>query len=220
MAATDPRHAGLHTAPRGQRGFSLLEILVTMLILTIGLLGLAGLQVFAQRSGQEAYQRAQAMVILGDVMDRINTNRAAATCYAITTSTTAGTPYLGTAAGGGKYAPSGFSCPALATNPNAVARASLDITAIDDMLLGAAETAGGAKAGAMIGARACIGFDSTTQTYTVAVAWQGMSSTFSPASWSATTTPAYARNCALNLYGSDDTLRRVVWNTLLVATLN
>lgn len=220
MAATDPRHARSSAAPRRQRGFSLLEILVTMLILTIGLLGLAGLQVFAQRMGQESYQRAQAMVILGDIMDRINTNRAAATCYAITTSSTAGTPYLGTNAGGGHYATSGFSCPSLVTNPNAVARASQDITAIDTTLLGAAETAGGASAGAMIGARTCIGFDSTTQTYTVAVAWQGMSSTFSPASWSTTTTPAVARNCALNLYGTDDTLRRVVWNTFLVAALN
>lgn len=207
MAATD------------QRGFSLLEILVTMLILTIGLLGLAGLQVFAQRSGQEAYQRAQAMVILGDITDRMNTNRAAATCYAITTPSS-GTPYLGTNAGGNHYNTGSYSCPALATNPNAVARAGQDLTAIDGTLLGAAETAGGATAGAMIGARACIGFDSATQTYTVAVAWQGMSSTFSPSSWSTTTTPATARNCAVGLYGTDDTLRRVVWGTLLVASLN
>lgn len=212
MAATD-RPA----APR-QGGFSLLEILVTMLILTIGLLGLAGLQVFAQRSGQEAYQRAQAMVILGDIMDRINTNRAAATCYAVTTPSN-GYPYLGTNAGGNHYSTGSYACPSLATNPNAVARAGQDLAAVDSELLGAAETAGGAAAGAMVGARACIGFDSNTQTYTVAVAWQGMSSTFSPSSWSTTSTPETARNCAINLYGTD-TQRRVIWNTLLVAALN
>lgn len=218
MAATSPfRPCG--QASR-QAGFSLLEILITMLILTIGLLGLAGLQVMAQRSGQESYQRAQAMVLLGDIVDRINTNRAAATCYAITTSSTTGTPYLGTTTGGGYYNPASFSCPSIATNPNAVTRAGVDLTTIDNFLRGASETSGGAKAGAMIGARACIGFDSTTQTYSVAVAWQGMGSTFSPASWSATATPAVARNCAVGLYGTDDTQRRVVWNTLLVATLN
>ena len=218
MVATNPclRFVPAHR----QAGFSLLEILITMLILTIGLLGLAGLQVMAQRSGQEAYQRAQAMVLLGDIVDRVNINRAAAPCYAITTNATTGTPYLGTATGGNKYATSSFSCPSIATNPNAVTRAGVDLTAIDNFLLGASETSGGAKAGAMIGARACIGFDSTTQTYSVAVAWQGMGSTFSPASWSTTMTPAVARNCAVGLYGTDDAQRRVVWNTLLVATLN
>jgi len=218
MAATNRR---LHLRRLGrQSGFSLLEILITMLILTIGLLGLAGLQVMAQRAGQESFQRAQAMVLLGDIVDRINTNRAAAACYAVTTNPTTGTPYLGTNAGGSHYDPASFSCPSIATNPNAVTRAGVDLTTIDNFLLGASETSGGARAGAMIGARACIGFDSTTQTYSVAVAWQGMGSTFSPASWSTTTTPAVARNCALGLYGTDDTQRRVVWNTLLVATLN
>jgi type IV pilus assembly protein PilV len=205
--------------PRSQAGFSLIEILVTMLILTVGLLGLAGLQVVAQRAGQESYQRAQAMVIQSDIVDRINTNRAAATCYAITTTPASGIPYLGSTTGGNHYSTGSFACPALATNPNAVTRAGQDLVAIDNMLQGAAETAGGAKAGAMIGARACIGFDSATQTYSVAVAWQGMGSTFSPASWSTTTTPAIARNCAINLYGTDDAQRRVIWTTLLIATL-
>lgn len=216
MAATDPRVSP--AVAHRQAGFSLIEILVTMLILTIGLLGLAGLQVFAQRSGLEAYQRAQAMVILGDIMDRLNTNRAAATCYAVTTPSN-GFPYLGTA-GPNHYDTTAFACPSLATNPNAVTRAGQDLTAINSALLGASESSGGARAGAMIGARACIGFDSATQTYSVAVAWQGMTSTFSPSSWSTTTTPATARNCSITTYGTDDTLRRIVWNTLLVATLN
>lgn len=202
-----------------QAGFSLLEILVTMLILSVGLLGLAGLQVVAQRAGQESYQRAQAMVIQGDILDRINTNRAAATCYAITTTPASGYPYLGDTTGGNHYNTAGFSCPSLAANPNAVTRAGQDLAAIDAMLQGAAETSGGAKAGAMIGGRACIGFDSTTQTYSIAVAWQGLGSTFSPASWSTTATPAIARNCAINLYGTSDAQRRVVWTTLLIAPL-
>ena len=203
---------------RREAGFSLIEILMTLLILTIGLLGLAGLQAVAQRSGQEAYQRAQAIIILNDIMDRINTNRAVATCYAITAPAT-GTPYLGTTAGS-HYDTTAFSCPSMATNPNGVTRAGLDLTSIDNMLQGAAETTGGNKAGAMIGARACIGYDATTASYSVAVAWQGLGSTFSPASWDTTTTPATARNCAINKFGTDDSMRRVVWNTLLVATLN
>ena len=72
------------------------------------------------------------------------------------------------------------------------------------------------QVGSMIGARACIGFDSNTQSYAVAVAWQGISGTSSPAGW--TNAPAVASKCALNLFG-DDTHRRVVWNTLRVASL-
>jgi len=71
----------------------------------------------------------------------------------------------------------------------------------------------------MIGARACIGFDAATQSYTVAVAWQGTAATFSPASWPTANNPAVARNCALGLYGADDAMRRVVWSSIMVASL-
>jgi type IV pilus assembly protein PilV len=70
----------------------------------------------------------------------------------------------------------------------------------------------------MLGARACIGFDAVSQAYTVAIAWQGTTSTFSPASWPTANNPAIARNCALNLYGTD-TQRRVVWTTIMIGTL-
>lgn len=200
-----------------QAGFNMLEILFSLLIVTTGLLGLAGTQVVAQRAELESYQRAQAIVLMTDIVDRINTNRKGAVCYAITTASATGTPYLGTT-GASKYNVSSYSCAALATNPNAVSRAGLDLQFIDQMLLGAAESAGGSKVGAMLGARACIGFDSATQAYTVAIAWQGTTATFSPASWPTANNPAIARNCALNLYGTD-TQRRVVWTTIMVATL-
>lgn len=200
-----------------QAGFNMLEILFSLLIVTTGLLGLAGTQVVAQRAEQESYQRAQAIVLMNDIVDRINTNRKAAICYNITTNSASGTSYLG-AAGAAKYDIASYSCPALATNPAAVSRAQLDLRFIDQMLLGAGETIAGNQVGAMLGARTCIGFDTVSQSYTVAVAWQGATSTFSPASWPAANNPAIARNCALNLYGTD-TQRRVVWTTIMVASL-
>jgi len=199
-----------------QTGFNMLEILFSLLVVTTGLLGLAGTQVIAQRAEQESYQRAQAMVLMTDIVDRINTNRKAAICYNIWTTTTP--KYLGTA-GTGKYDVSSYSCPALATNPAAVARAQLDLQFIDQMILGSGEKIGASAVGAMIGARTCIGFDTASQSYTVAIAWQGTSATFSPASWP--TGPAIAKNCALNLYGggANDAQRRVVWTTIMVASL-
>jgi type IV pilus assembly protein PilV len=211
------RHRPSRTLRSRQAGFNMLEILFSLLIVTTGLLGLAGTQVVAQRAELESYQRAQAIVLMTDIVDRINTNRKGAICYAITTDSAAGTKYLGTA-GAGKYDISSYTCPAMVTNPAAVARTQLDLTFVDQMLLGASETIGGNKVGSMIGARACIGFDAAAQAYTVAVAWQGATSTFSPASWPATNNPAVARNCALNLYGTD-TQRRVMWTTIMVAAL-
>lgn len=196
-----------------QAGFNMLEILFSLLVVTTGLLGLAGTQVIAQRAELESYQRAQAMVLMTDIVDRINTNRKAAICYNIWTSTSP--KYLGTV-GSDKYDIAGYSCPALATNPAAVNRAKLDLQFIDQMMLGSAETLGSGQVGAMLGGRTCIGFDTVSQSYTVAIAWQGTSSTFSPASWP--TGPAIAKNCALNLYGAD-TQRRVVWTTIIVASL-
>jgi type IV pilus assembly protein PilV len=203
------------TTRRRQAGFNLLEVLVSLLIVTVGLLGLAGTQVVAQRAEQESYQRAQAMIVMSDIVDRINANRKVAVCYAITDAPTAGTKYLGTD-GAGHYAPGGFSCPSMATNPTAVTRAALDVQFIDNMLLGAGESMGGGKVGAMIGARACIGFDAASQSYTVAVAWQGNSQTFSPQSWTAA--PDVAKYCGKALYG-EETQRRVVWTTLIIANL-
>jgi type IV pilus assembly protein PilV len=200
-----------------ERGFTIVEVIIAIIVLTVGLLGLVGVQVVAQNAELESYQRAQAMVLMNDIVDRINANRKAATCYSITTSASAGTPYLG-ATGAGQYNTGSFSCPSLVTNPTAVATAQTDVQLIEQMMQGAGETTSGNRIGSMIGARACIGFDSASQSYTVAIAWQGITATFSPASWDATINPALARNCALNLYGSD-TQRRVVWTTLLVASL-
>ena len=44
-----------------QPGFTMIEVLVTMVILMIGLLGIAGLMAQGQRTSFEAYQRQQAL---------------------------------------------------------------------------------------------------------------------------------------------------------------
>lgn len=57
-------------------GFSLLEVLVALLVLSIGLLGLAALQVVALKANHGAYQRSQATFLAYDIMDRMRANRA------------------------------------------------------------------------------------------------------------------------------------------------
>jgi type IV pilus assembly protein PilV len=142
---------------RPARGFSLIEVLVTILILMVGLLGLAGLQSRALTSQMEAYQRSQALILLKDMADRINANRSDAASYVAT---------LGT----------GAACPAAGLTV-----ASVDLNEWCEALLGAAEVQGGANIGAMIGARGCIYQTVAPAEYLVAVAWQGFNSTAIPA---------------------------------------
>lgn len=70
-----------------QRGATLIEVLVAMVILAIGLLGLAGLQSVSVQSNQGAYYRSQATILANDMADRMRANRTAALAgsYALTT---------------------------------------------------------------------------------------------------------------------------------------
>lgn len=177
-------------AHRKNAGFSMVEVLITIVILMIGLLGLAGLQTKALTAQMEAYQRSQALILLKDMADRINANRKNAALYVTELNPAASCPTAGATV------------------------ASVDLNEWCNALLGAAEVQDTAKVGAMIGARGCI-----TQTvapatgvpsqYLVAVAWQGLNSTVIP-----------SITCGQNQYGANDALRRVVALPVNIADLN
>lgn len=61
-----------------QTGFTLIEILVTVIVLAIGLLGLAGLQATSLSFNSTAYQRSQATNLAYDIADRMRANVMAA----------------------------------------------------------------------------------------------------------------------------------------------
>jgi type IV pilus assembly protein PilV len=189
----------------GQRaacGFSMIEILIALLIAVVGLLGLAGLQLRMQTAEFESFQRAQALVLLQDMVDRLQLHRTTASCFRFTDGGT-GSPFLGT---GSTF---GVSCSASNANDNAEAVSALNEW--QSALRGASETRGGTSVGAMVGARGCVSYDATTELpdaggaaisgtglYTVAVAWQGTIDT-----------AASSVNCGNGLYGSEPR-RRVV----------
>src|SRR5438132_11066325 len=64
-----------------QCGATVIEVLITIVILAFGLLGLVGLQAKVQLADFESYQRAQAVVLLSDMVDRINANPGTADNY-------------------------------------------------------------------------------------------------------------------------------------------
>jgi len=164
------------SAARDQRGVSLLEVLVTIVILAFGLLGLAGLQSKIQTSEIESFQRAQATLLLADMSERISANRPNAANYVL------GNP-VGT---GDTTQPA--NCTTLGTI------AARDICEWSHALRGTSEqitTASSvANTGAMQGGRGCIEQiqvpDPTPGVcipgvYKITVVWQGMSQTTAPA---------------------------------------
>jgi len=70
---------GIFPVLRLQRGFTLVEILVAVLVLAIGLVGLAGLQATTMRFNHSAYMRSQATNLAYDIADRMRLNRSKAT---------------------------------------------------------------------------------------------------------------------------------------------
>jgi type IV pilus assembly protein PilV len=181
---------------RHAAGFAMIEVLVTLIIVLVGLLGAAGVLVVGHQSSVEAYQRTQALILLEDMLDRLSANRQAADCYAVSDPAT-GAPQLGTGFGGTLSCGSG--------TPEQQATAISDLQGWSDLLTGAGETdRGGGSVGAMIGARGCISFDPASKVYVLTVTWQGLGETAAP---------TQEVRCARGLYGRDTQRRAVTVST-------
>ena len=198
-------------------GFTMIEVLVTLIVLALGLLGIMGLQARGQQAELESYQRAQALVLVQDMVDRMNANRSDSHNKVYVNGTVATFPV----GGGGNL-----------VNCGALTGAAYDLCDWTNQLNGAAEVLSGGGcsttnsadcAGAMLGARGCVTYDATkelvdstgatmsgTGIYTVTVAWQGVA---------ATSAPPASITCAQGLY-PDDTMRRAVTATFRIANLN
>lgn len=162
-----------------QTGFTLIEALVTIVILAFGLVGLVGMQAKMQVAQTESYQRAQAILLLQDMTNRISANRTIAAQYVVSAP-------LGT----GDSQPS--SCSGLTGVP-------LDLCEWSQELKGAGEKQSANSVGAMIGARGCVDqISANPPMYRVTVAWQGLSGLKAP-----------SVACAQNLYGSDAMRRAI-----------
>lgn len=81
--------------PRQARGVTMIEVLVSIVILSIGLLGYAGLLLKSNKDNLMAFQRSQATIMTYDIIDSMRVNRSAATAGSYNTSF-ASTPSGGT----------------------------------------------------------------------------------------------------------------------------
>lgn len=176
----------------------MLEVLVTIVILAFGMLGLAGLQSKIFIAEMESYQRGQAVILLNDMIERVNANRNAAADYVLLPENAP--PAAPTTIGSDGTAPADCSAEA--------AGAARDRCEWSNALKGAAETSSGASVGGMVGARGCITKIQdpnpapgvcTPGIYLVSVAWQGLNATSAPSAL-----------CGKTAFGSDERFRRVI----------
>ncbi|MBB2495409.1 type IV pilus modification protein PilV [Aquipseudomonas ullengensis] len=58
-------------------GFTLIEVMVALVVLAVGLLGMASLMVRSQQSNESAYARSQATLLAYDIIERMRTNKLA-----------------------------------------------------------------------------------------------------------------------------------------------
>lgn len=154
-------------------GFSLIEVLITMVILGVGLLGLAGLQARAFNAEVESFSRSQALILVNDMADRIATNRVEAKRGSTSTynsTTTYGAPYTPTTA-----------C-SLLPSTTSIELAARDMCEWSEALKGATQVSGGSKVGQLTLAQGCITWSDKTagppaqpQRFLVTVAWAGRS---------------------------------------------
>ena len=75
MLNAHPAHQLAH-APLRQRGASMIELLVALVIFAFGMLGLAGLQTRTMEFSQSSLYRSQATALTDDVLDRMRADRA------------------------------------------------------------------------------------------------------------------------------------------------
>jgi type IV pilus assembly protein PilV len=212
------------------RGFTLIEVLVTLVILTFGLLGIAGLMAKGQRIAFEAYQRQQAVALASDMAERIRGNRfLAVTCPPGPgcTTYTMGAPINAPVGDGVFYndyrTGAVKDCAVMACTIQELAL--FDIALWDGLLNGYSEqqAGSGTRVGGIVNARGCIEEITNTnatcpvapapstaqfsRTLRISVAWQGNDDTAAPS--------AANSSCGINLYGTE-AKRRIVTYDLLV----
>ena len=176
-----------------QRGFSLIEMLVTLTVFSIGMLAIAGLQTVSKQANFEAVQRTTATQIAFGLLEDMRTNGDAIDIYRAAAD-------LGDGSRGGEPAPNcqaGAEC-------NAAQKAAYDLWFWEQALDGNLETLDGAGTGGLLLPTLCIDGPGLggAGVYQVTIVWRG----------TASITNAVNNACGAGSgnYGADDEFRRVV----------
>jgi type IV pilus assembly protein PilV len=144
-------------------GFTLIEVMIAILVLSFGLLGLAGLQARAVSAEADSFSRAQALLLLQDMTTRLAAN---------TAGFSAGSYIHAGVVFGTGYADATPDCSALPTPPaTAQEVADTDICAWSEALKGTFN---------LRNARGCIEAGAVASEVLISVAWEGRDNSVTP----------------------------------------
>ena len=157
-----------------QRGVGLLEVMVTVIVVSVGLIGMAGLQVATKRAGFQASQRTLALSLANDMMQRITLNPVSLTAYA-----TGAAPV-----GSGSIASAPTKClgGAAAASCTAAQLVAWDMWEWEQRIDGAStlnKDASNANAGGLVSPSGCVVVNGTQ--VRVIINWRGLVATTDPA---------------------------------------
>jgi type IV pilus assembly protein PilV len=155
--------------PRRCRGSTLMEVLVSIFILSVGVLGVAGLQITAKHSNFEATQRSTATALAQGIVERMRSNAQQLGSY-----TNAG---VGRTISGASMAAT--NC---AANCAPATLAQYDLYELEQAANGITEQVAGNNVGGLALPTTCItGPNGGPGIYSVAIAWRGMTKLSDPA---------------------------------------
>lgn len=184
-----------------QSGFSMIEILVTLIIVTLGLLSSATLQALSKRANYDAAQRTTAAHLAEDLLERMRGNPGALADYVP----------AGALGGGSMGGAPAIDCSTAGITCTPAEMAAFELWQWEQQLDGALELDGARMTGGLVSPVACIqgpAFLGGNGEYTVSIAWRGMTSLVNPTSTSC--------GEASGNYGDDNEYRRAVTITTYI----
>jgi type IV pilus assembly protein PilV len=187
-----------------QEGFGLVEILITLLVMSVGILGVLGMQITAKQTNYDAIQRTTASQLVFDMVERMRANPTALATYIPGVA-------IGGESLGGTGSPPANTCSA-SPGCSPALLATYDLWQWETLIDGVAEVSdGGAAVGGLVNPRACITGPAGggTGLYTVTVVWRGSKASANPT----------LNTCGegLDLYGIGEVNRRMVSFTVYIS---
>ena len=181
------------TTRPAQCGFSLIEMLVALIIFSVGLLSIAGLQTVSKQSNFEALQRTTASQVAYGLLEDMRVNGDAIASYVT----------AGEIGGGSRGAEPAPNC-AGASICNAAQKAAHDLWFWEQVLDGNMETRNNAGTGGLVMPALCITgpVGGGAGVYAVTIAWRGTASL--------TNNNASACGTASGNYGTGNEFRRIL----------